>query len=326
MSETATTNGVEAIGTETRRIVVGYDGSPVSQAAVGYAAERVGEGGELIIAHSYSPPPEWQGTVYWDRSVEFHEEYGRSLFEELPEDLLAGANVKHELMEGPPARSLAELAETRDAEEVVVGSRGFGPFRATLGSVSHALLHEARRPVVVVPARMLGAGLAARTQHRIVVGYDGSPAARDAIVHAAYRATPEGTLVAVNAFRTPFYYYNSPFVAEALDQQRQLAQRTLDEIPHELLGGVPVEQRIVELWVADALVQVGQTEKASEIVVGSRGLGRFAAAIGSVSHSVLHEADRPVVVVPHEPTAEEREWAERAERARSWGFRRPLRL
>lgn len=65
MSET-TTNRVEATGTETRRIVVGYDGSVVAQAAVGYAAERVGEGGELIIAHSFSPPPEWQGTVVND--------------------------------------------------------------------------------------------------------------------------------------------------------------------------------------------------------------------------------------------------------------------
>ena len=322
MSETATTNTDEGTATETRRIVVGYDGSPVALAAVGYAAERVGEDGELIIAHSYSPPPEWQGTPYWDRSVEHYQAYARELFERIPEDLLAGANIEHELMEGPPARSLAELAESRDAEEIVVGSRGFGPFRATLGSVSHALLHEAHRPVVVVPARMLGAGLAARTPHRIVVGYDGSPSARDAISHAAYRATPEGTVVAVHAFRSPFEHYNTGFVAEALAEQRQLAQRTLDEIPQELLGGVPLEQRIVESFVADALVQVAQTEKASEIVVGSRGLGRFAAAVGSSSHAVLHEADRPVVVVPHEPTAEEREYSERVHRARTWSFRR----
>ena len=33
----------------------------------------------------------------------------------------------------------------------VVGTRGFGRFRAALGSVAHALLHEADRPVVVVP-------------------------------------------------------------------------------------------------------------------------------------------------------------------------------
>ena len=323
MLKTVKSSSDEATGTDTRRIVVGYDGSPVALAAVGYAAEQVGEDGELIIAHSSSPPLEWQGTPYWERSLEFHMEYGSSLFERIPEDLLAGANVAHELMEGPPARSLADLAETRDAEEIVVGSRGFGPFRATLGSVSHALLHEAHRPVVVVPARMLDAERSPRTPHRVVVGYDGSPSARDAISHAAYRATPGGTLVAVYALRPPFEDYMGSNVSEVLEQERQLARRKLDEIPQELLGGVSVEQRIVEGSVADALVQVAQTEQASEIVVGSRGLGRFAAAIGSSSHAVLHESDRPVVVVPHEPTAEEREYAERLKRARSSSFRRP---
>jgi nucleotide-binding universal stress UspA family protein len=32
------------------------------------------------------------------------------------------------------------------------------------------------------------------------------------------------------------------------------------------------------------------------MVIGSRGLGR--AALGSVSHDVLHLTDRPVVVIP----------------------------
>jgi nucleotide-binding universal stress UspA family protein len=43
-------------------------------------------------------------------------------------------------------------AALRDADEIVVGSRGFGRLRGVLGSVSHAVLHEADRPVVVIPA------------------------------------------------------------------------------------------------------------------------------------------------------------------------------
>ena len=37
---------------------------------------------------------------------------------------------------------------------------------------------------------------------------------------------------------------------------------------------------------------------ADEIVVGARGLGRVRALLGSVSHELLHVADRPVVVIP----------------------------
>ena len=52
---------------------------------------------------------------------------------------------------GPPVESLVRVAQARDAAEIVVGARGLGRFRAALGSVSHELLHEADRPVVIVP-------------------------------------------------------------------------------------------------------------------------------------------------------------------------------
>jgi nucleotide-binding universal stress UspA family protein len=32
--------------------------------------------------------------------------------------------------------------------------------------------------------------------------------------------------------------------------------------------------------------------------VGTRGLGRIPALLGSVAHDVLHQADRPVTVIP----------------------------
>ncbi|MGZ4186747.1 MAG: universal stress protein [Solirubrobacteraceae bacterium] len=35
-----------------------------------------------------------------------------------------------------------------------------------------------------------------------------------------------------------------------------------------------------------------------EIVVGSRGLGRVWALLGSVSHELLYIADQPVLVIP----------------------------
>lgn len=99
-----------------------------------YAAQRAGADGELTIVHAYGPPPEWRSTVEWDRSVLHHEQYGRRLFEELPRDVLGEAHVREELVLGPPARCLVEIADARGAEEIVVGSRGFGPFRAMLGT------------------------------------------------------------------------------------------------------------------------------------------------------------------------------------------------
>ena len=290
-----------------RKIVVGYDGSPVAQAAVAYAARRAGADGELVIVHAYGPPPDWQGTVQWERSLAHHEEHGRRLFGELADDLTSGVHVEEKLVLGPAARTLVEVAEAHASEEIVVGSRGFGPFRAILGSVSHALLHEAHVPVVIVPARMLGTAPDTRSPHVIVVGYDGSPTANDALAHAAYRAGPEGSLVAVHVFGPPFAYGGAPFYDDAARDARARAETTLAEIAADLVGAVPLERVVAEAPVADALVQVARSKRADEIVVGSRGLGRFRAALGSVSHAVLHEADRPVVVVPHARPASERD-------------------
>jgi nucleotide-binding universal stress UspA family protein len=49
---------------------------------------------------------------------------------------------------------------------------------------------------------------------------------------------------------------------------------------------------------AEAIVRVADARGADEIVIGSRGLGRVRAVLGSVSHDVLHLAHVPVVVVP----------------------------
>ena len=52
---------------------------------------------------------------------------------------------------GDVATSLLELADRHDAAAIVVGRRGVGGARAWLmGSTSRRLLHDARRPVLVV--------------------------------------------------------------------------------------------------------------------------------------------------------------------------------
>ena len=76
---------------------------------------------------------------------------GAKLLDELQRDDGLGPDVELDLLEGPPAEAVARAASARDADEIIVGSRGLGRFRGALGSFSQALLHEADRPIVVVP-------------------------------------------------------------------------------------------------------------------------------------------------------------------------------
>ena len=64
-----------------------------------------------------------------------------------------GAEVETELVARRAAEALVEVADRRDARMIVVGSYGEAPLKgAILGSTPYKLLHQAERPVLVVPA------------------------------------------------------------------------------------------------------------------------------------------------------------------------------
>jgi nucleotide-binding universal stress UspA family protein len=140
-------------------LVVGYDGSEASRAALLFAARQAGSRGRVFVVYAYEPPPDRLGSPNYDRLLSERRDRGDALLRELPldSDALAGPEYEMELIGGSPAHAIADVARTRNADEIVVGARGVGRVRALLGSVSHELLHVADRPVVVIPAAAVGA-------------------------------------------------------------------------------------------------------------------------------------------------------------------------
>jgi nucleotide-binding universal stress UspA family protein len=135
-------------------VVVGYDGSATARAAVDYAAREVGGTGKLYVVHAYGPPPDWLGFPNYQRVLEDHQSRGRAVLDALAmgDDPLVDTDFEFELLETPPAEAITNVADARDADEIVIGSRGLGPMRAALGSVSHQVLQRAHVPVVVIPS------------------------------------------------------------------------------------------------------------------------------------------------------------------------------
>jgi nucleotide-binding universal stress UspA family protein len=135
-----------------RPVVVGYDGSDFARVALENARERArGTGAPLVAVYAYDAPPDWLGRPYYQRALDDRQARGRELLDDLMERLGSEDGIETDLVEGSPAEALVRAAQARDAEEIVVGSRGLGGIRAAIGSVSYALLHEADCPVVVVP-------------------------------------------------------------------------------------------------------------------------------------------------------------------------------
>jgi nucleotide-binding universal stress UspA family protein len=286
-----------------RRVVVGVDSSFSARLALQHAARRTGSDGELLVAYVLSPLP--SAAV---GSLQDLDRDRRTDAQERVELLASDVSARTEsiLLDGNPAERLAALARERDADEIVVGSRGLGRFSAALGSVSHALISQADHPVVVVPSASADHPRVPRPDGAcmVVVGYDGSDPSRSALAYAARRAA-DGHVVAVHAFHPVPDWLGSPNYGRALDAYQAHGRELLQALEQERGYGATLETSLVEGPPARAIVAVADARDADEIVIGSRGFGAMRGVLGSVSHAVLHEADRVVVVIPadavHDP-------------------------
>ena len=134
-------------------IVVGYDASPGSRAALDRALEIAAAFGDrLIIGFGVTPP----GTPTEESRA--HRQAIRDRAETLTAEALeravgAGVDVETALVEEKASTALIGLADENDARMIVVGSWEERPLKgAILGSTPNKLLYLAERPVLVVPA------------------------------------------------------------------------------------------------------------------------------------------------------------------------------
>ena len=279
-----------------RRIVVAVDSSLNARLALEHATRRAGPGGQLIVAHVVRSVPEPVAKVLAIGDVRL--DLGQQLVEQLVGAYAEGAEPV--VLEGSVAERIAELAREREVDEIVVGSRGLGRFSAALGSVAHALLQQADHPVVVVPP---AAADHPREGHEhgkctVIVAYDGSEPARAALSYAARRSCEGGKVVAVHAFQPVPDWLGTPNYQEALDAHREHGQQLLEALKDADDLDAKLETTLLEGPPARAIVAAADAREADEIVVGSRGFGPMRGVLGSVSHAVLHETDRVVVVIP----------------------------
>lgn len=136
-----------------RTIVLGFDDSAGSRAALTEAIELARElGDRLVIGFGYEPPGR-MGEEHGAARDAVRELGERVTRHALSRAQAEGVDAEVALVAEHPVDALVRLGDAHDARLIVVGSYGEHPLKgAIIGATPHKLLHLADRPVLAVPA------------------------------------------------------------------------------------------------------------------------------------------------------------------------------
>jgi nucleotide-binding universal stress UspA family protein len=315
----------EIMKSQAGRIVVGYDGSDHSEAALKWAAaEAERRGRPLTVLHvldylGWIPSP--MGPFGWPEVED----------ERVVRIAQSGADRARRMADLIDVSAITRVAQvpgtliefSRDAELLVVGTRGHGELAgAVLGSVAFAVSAHAQCPVVVVrgEAALPGPG------RPVVVGVDGSARSDEAVRYAAdVAAAARAPLTVVSAYRTltseawaEAYPYleaeGRPEFDTAARRSAATAASTGARTARDAYPGLDITERVVEGLPATVLANAA--DRAGLLVVGSRGHGGFTGLVlGSVSHALIHCAPCPVTVIHGAKVLTQEPNADRADQA-----------
>jgi nucleotide-binding universal stress UspA family protein len=269
-----------------RRVIVAFDGSPQGEDALALALRLCRPDGVLTLAcvvsgHRWHAGPEVQRA-----GAAVPEEIALMFADARATAIPAGVHVRQRAPVAPsPARGLTELAESEDADLIVVGSSAHAePGRVRLERTAGRLLQGAPCAVAVAPGGLRDTG---HFRH-VAVAYDDSPEARTALDTAYEIAAPSHAAVTLMWALPVFEPDDVRLHAYArLDAAADAAPEGVNPQTLVLRG----EPRVVMSEACEGIVDL--------LVTGSRGYGPLQRALlGSVSEALTEGASHPVLVVP----------------------------
>jgi nucleotide-binding universal stress UspA family protein len=200
---------------------------------------------------------------------------------------------------GSPAEALQALAESGEADLIVLGSTHHAAFGSLApGSIAEHLLHGARCRLIIAPKGYAEEDHSHDRLRVLAVGYDGMGESHAALQEGAKLAAKFGAAMKVIGVATPI----PPMGAAAAAQAGSEAGPDFQSRLHDAVAELPSDLRA--LPVLEKGDPVEKLLEACEmgvdlLVLGSRGFGPvMRLLIGSVSSRVIRAAKCPVMVVP----------------------------
>jgi len=307
-----------ARGERPLKVFVAADFTNLSEAPLRWVRELRRAGPcEITVAYANKPPEERQrlgvdAVAHTEDSPTVQQVLERGLREKVRTQL-GDEEVRiliEPVLDHPDAR-LIGLAVEAEADVIVVGTRQrHGLDRLGHHSVSRGILRHAPMNVICVPAAAAAQDSARIPKvERVLVATDFSELADQAVPHAYSLVREGGTVVLVHVTR-PMRWPSvlGSNVESKTNAARKAHTATLRAatarlqalIPDEAgQRGIASEVHVLERTApAKAIYQAAERFGADVICLGSHGRsGLSAALVGSVTHAVMEQTLRPVLVV-----------------------------
>jgi nucleotide-binding universal stress UspA family protein len=210
---------------------------------------------------------------------------------------------------GEPSAQILEFARGRSDDLLIVGAESrHGVDRISHPAVAERIAHEASRvPVVFVPGhRQQSVTTAAPAIFTVLAPTDLSPAGNGAVSYAYALLAAHGGVVELchvheRVLAAPAYAY------ERTEGKLNNVERTRIEgelralIPGDAMQrGITTHVTVIDGGRAgDAIVQASERLVVDAVVLGSHGKGgALKSLLGSVSHRVVENSRRPVLIIP----------------------------
>jgi nucleotide-binding universal stress UspA family protein len=303
-------------------VLAPLDGSARALHAVPWAAKLAGSGGIVLLLRAIPTEPEYVDTLFafigpGEEGLEqirqqWHAVAQRDMDEAAALITAPGVKIERQVAEGEPDVAIVDAAAQRDVDMIAMASHGRGAIgRAIFGSVADRVARSATVPILILRTPSDDLPHAPVVVRRIVVPFDGSALAREALPVAASLARQLDAPVHVVRAIDPAS--NMPVAPGALGPSPLVTAEVTDRIWLE----IETEARksvadAVDTLQADGIDADGATLSGSpffaisdvtepdDLLVltshGRGGVGRW--LLGSVAEKLIREAPAPVLLVP----------------------------
>jgi len=136
-----------------KNILLGVDGSEHALRAAKVAGELARKlGSDLWVVVCFDPVPAYLGEPNLQQAMNLRLQQAEQVLSPALEEIgVIPGSLRKEILEGPPAEAILSVAQARDNDLIIMGTRGLGKLAGLLlGSQSQKVITHASCPVMLI--------------------------------------------------------------------------------------------------------------------------------------------------------------------------------